>query len=87
MNFNNYRVTDRKSFIEFLELFNEDLRTNKNQWENKTLEDFLEAMTTYSEDIQSYYDNMKNEIGEQVSADTPSWRVFADILRGARIYE
>jgi len=65
----------------------EDLKRNKNAWENKTLEDFIEAMTRYSEDIQGYYDNNKAQIGEQINANVPSWRVFADILRGSRIYE
>lgn len=87
MNLDNYKVTDRKSFIEFLELFKEDLRINKTKWENKTLDDFLEAMTGYSSDIQGYYDNNRKELGEQINADNPSWRVFADILRGSRIYE
>ena len=87
MNFNNYKVTDKKSFIEFLELLKEDLKTTGNQWENKTLEDFLEAMINYSADIQGYYDNRKNEIGDHINADVQSWRVFADILRGFRIYE
>ena len=87
MNFNNCKVTDRKSFIEFLELFRKDLNRNNNEWENKTLDDFLEAMTRYSEDIQGYYDNLKNELGAHINADVPSWRVFADIMRGSRIYE
>jgi len=52
-------VTDRKSFIQFLELFKDDLIKNKNDWENKILEGFLEAMTSYSDDIQGYYDNQK----------------------------
>ena len=87
MSFDNYEVTDRKTFIEFLELLKEDLKANKSHWENKTLDDFLDAMTSYSEDIQGYYDNRKSEIGEHINADIPSWRVFADILKGSRIYE
>jgi len=65
-------VTDRKSFIQFLELFKDDLIKNKNDWENKTLEGFLEAMASYSEDIQGYYDNQKNEIGKHLNADIPT---------------
>ncbi|WP_431217459.1 DUF7660 family protein [Puia sp. P3] len=44
---------------------------------------FLEAMVRYTEDIQEYYDNTNQE----VDADIPSWKVFADIFLGARIYE
>jgi hypothetical protein len=87
MTFDDYNVADRTSFIEFLGLLKDDLTRNKNNWENKTLEDFLEAMTRYADDIQSYYDNNKNDLGGQINADIPSWRVFADILRGSRVYE
>lgn len=87
MDLNEFKVTDRQSFIQFLELFSEDLIHNKDNWENKTLEDFLKAMTRYSQDIKGYYDNRKNEIGEHINAETGTWRVFADILRGSKVYE
>jgi hypothetical protein len=87
MDYNDIKVTDRQSFVQFLELFKDDLMRNKNHWENKTLEEFLEAMTRYSEDIQGYYDNREKENGEHINADNPSWRVFADILRGSKVYE
>jgi hypothetical protein len=44
-------------------------------------------MTRYAEDIQGYYDYQEKETGEHINADIPFWRTFADILRGARIYE
>jgi hypothetical protein len=40
-------------------------------------------MTRYTEDIQGYYDNTK----QNVNADQPDWQTFADIFRGASIYE
>jgi hypothetical protein len=80
-------ITDRQSFIKFLEILRNDLNANQDQWTNQTLDDFLEAMTRYAEDIQGYYDNQEKETGEHINADIPSWRTFADILKGARIYE
>ena len=44
---------------------------------------FLEALSAYTEDIQGYYDNMKFN----VNADEPNWSTFADIFKGAKIYE
>jgi hypothetical protein len=79
------KITSRKSFINFLKLLQEDLRSNNEAWENKSLEDFLEAMTTYADDIQGFYDNTKP--GENINADEASWQIFGDILIGARIYE
>lgn len=71
----------RIEFIDFLKEFRKDLKENKSDWENKTLEDFIEAMEAYTEDIQGYYDNMN------INADKPSWQNFKTILEGAKIYE
>jgi len=73
----------RIEFISFLKEFKTDFEQNKEDWENKTLEDFLESMITYTEDIQGYYDNMKMN----VNADEPTWENFTNILKGASIYE
>lgn len=79
----NFKVTDRKSFIEFLDLLRQDFLSNPNDWENNNLETFLEALTSYTNDIQGYYNN----VGKHVNADNPSWQVFADIFKGATMYE
>ena len=47
----------RIQFIEFLEEFRKDLKENKPDWENRTLEDFLKAMQAYTEDVQGFYEN------------------------------
>lgn len=79
----NFEVVDRKSFIEFLYLLRENLINNPENWENKTLPEFLEALASYTEDIQGYYDNMK----QNKNSDIAEWSIFADILKGAKIYE
>lgn len=78
-----FKVTDRQTFIEFLDLLRKDYLNNPDRWENKTLPEFLEALGAYAEDIQGYYDNMKQDI----NADQPNWQTFADIFKGATIYE
>ena len=73
-------VNDRQSFIRFLELLRIDYLKNQNDWENQTIDKFLEAMSAYTNDIQGYYDNTQ----QNVNADIPSWKVFADILKGSK---
>lgn len=80
---NNLQVTDRQTFIKFLDLLRQDYLSNPDSWENKTLPKFLEALSSYAEDIQGYYENMN----EEVNADQPNWQTFADIFKGATIYE
>jgi len=79
----NFIVSDRQSFIEFIDLLREDLVKKPKTWENKNLGDFLEALASYAQDIQGYYDNT----GQNVNADQASWQIFADIFKGASIYE
>jgi hypothetical protein len=78
-----FKVNDRQSFIAFVELLRSDFLTNRDKWENKTIDDFLEALARYTDDIQGYYDNTN----QNINADTPNWNVFADALVGASIYE
>ncbi len=77
----NIKITDRNSFIKFLKILQSDFSNCK--WENNNLADYLGAMTSYTEDIQGYYDNT----GQPINADNASWKVFADILIGATMYE
>lgn len=80
---NDFKVTDRQTFIKFLDLLRKDLLDNPENWENKTLPDFLEALSVYTGDVQGYYDNIKLN----VNADKPEWSTFADLFKGAKIYE
>lgn len=77
------KIETRQDFIKFVGFLQKDLAENPSELENKTLSDFLEAMSLYAQDIKYYYKNT----GQNINADTPSWRVFADILCGTKVYE
>ncbi len=79
----NFRVTNRDSFIEFMELLQQDLIENPETWKNKRLLSFLKAFTSFSGDMQDYYDNMR----QPVNADEANWKTFADIFKAATLYE
>ena len=76
-------IKDRASFAKFIGDLLESLQTKPESWENNSLERFLEALQAYTLGIQGYYNNI--EPGQ--NADVPSWKVFADILKGASVYE
>lgn len=76
-------VVDRPTFVQFLSLLHEDYLSNKEDWENITLDTFLEALGAYAKDIQQVYNNTNQDI----DANIPTWKVFSDILKGAKIYE
>ena len=77
------KVTDKQSFIDFLKLLSDDFAKHPENWEHRNLGDFLQNMADYTEDIQGYYNNTDQPIDSEVA----SWKVFYDILMGARIYE
>jgi hypothetical protein len=75
-------VRSKKDFILFLEVLITDLNENLNEWENKTLPDYLGAMQSWSEDMEGYYLNNNLEVPQDVN-----WKVVTDILMAARVYE
>ncbi len=77
------KLHSKDDFSKFLDLLHQDYKINKSLWENADLEDFLEALSVYSRDVEGYYNNLKINIDPK----QPSWRLFADILLGARVYE
>jgi hypothetical protein len=76
-------VDSRAAFTSFLGLLRQELAATPERWENISLSAFLEAMESYASDIDGFYQNT----GQAVDADIPSWQNFANIMRGARIYE
>lgn len=81
--FEKIEVTDKQSFIKLVEALEKDFQKYPDKWENKTISTFLYAIASYTEDIQGYYKNL--DIPED--SEIASWRRFADILKGARVYD
>jgi hypothetical protein len=75
-------VNSREDFIGFMDALMNDLKTNPDLWENKTLADYLSAIQNWTEDMDGYYINNNIPIPENVS-----WKTFAMILMGATMYE
>ncbi len=77
------QIESKKDFELFLQHFRSDLKSHPEEWENLTLMDFLEALQAYTEDVEGYYKNMNIPFDEA----KPTWKVFARLLLGAKIYE
>lgn len=65
-------VNSKADFVIFIEMLMKDLKTNSEDWENDKLDLFLDGLYGYS----------MCKIGE-----APTWKLFAEILLTARIYE
>ncbi len=75
-------VNSREEFISFLDAFLNDLRRNPTEWENSTLDSYLEAMKAWVEDSDGYYSDKG-----QTLPQAPSWRTIAEILISSKYYE
>jgi len=52
-------------------------------WEHLDLHSYLGAIAAFLNDADGYYKNVKID----ALADTPSWRLFANCMLAARVYE
>lgn len=85
MNFKEHssKVMSPKDLSGFIGKMLIDYQTNKDNWENITLERFLEAMAAWVDEMDGYYEN----VGEPFDENQPSWSNFSDILSAATMYE
>jgi hypothetical protein len=75
-------VKSREDLILFLFQLRIDLKNNKEEWENNTLEGYLESMENWVEDLEGYYLNLNQQMPDQ-----PSWNTIARILFASSRYE
>ena len=76
-------IDSHRDFVKFLQQLQNDYLKNGKDWENQNLGDFLGALSAYAADMPGHCDNTLMEL----NTDTARWRIFADILRGATVYE
>ncbi|UVM49023.1 MULTISPECIES: hypothetical protein [unclassified Pseudomonas] len=76
------QVQTKEHLADFIGELKAELLRSPQEWENKTLEDFLEAMEAWVRVIDSYAKNMGD-----AEVLTPSWKTFAKILCAAKVYE
>ncbi len=75
-------IRSKDDFVNFVELLLKALKSDLNKWENKSLERYLEAIASWTRDMEGYYQNNNLPIPENVD-----WKVFANILIAATMYE
>jgi len=76
------QISSKQDFVRFVEILNRDLLENQESWANSTLEDYLEALARWTEDMEYYY--LNNNLAMPKDID---WKVFANALIAAKMYE
>ena len=75
------RIENKKDLVLFIEHLVDDLKQNPDNWENNTLERFLEAMSAWVNDIEGFYVNQGSRPPEI------NWKFVGQLLLVSRNYE
>jgi hypothetical protein len=75
-------MKSKEDFVAFVEALRRSLAESPEQWENRTLDDYLEALGRWTEDSDGYYQNTGQPVPRRVD-----WKVFARALCAASVYE
>ncbi|WP_293953335.1 MULTISPECIES: DUF7660 family protein [unclassified Sphingobacterium] len=75
-------IKSKEDFVNFVELLVSNLKSNPEEWTNKSLPEYLESISSWTEDMEGYYQNNDMPIPENIN-----WKVFANILIAAKMYE
>lgn len=75
-------LNTREDFIEFVELLVLDLKKNPEEWENKSLVSYLDAVASWTQDMDGYFRNNNLPLPKDIN-----WKIFANILIAAKMYE
>lgn len=73
-------ITDKTSFIEFLDLLAKDYVANPSEWENNTIPCFIEAMSSWITDFSETDFN-------DIDWEKPDYQTMAKILYMGKLYE
>lgn len=75
-------IRTKEDLADFLSTFRESLIKKSDDWENQSLEVFLDAMESWIRVIDVYAKNTGD-----IEVLSPSWKTFAKILSAAKVYE
>ena len=76
------QVTTKDQFLEFLNLLTKDFKHNVDEWENKSIDNYLEAIESWIEDMEGYYMNSGLPVPNNID-----WNFLATIFYVGKIYE
>lgn len=76
------KINSREDFLVFMRLLKKDFKNNPSEWENNTLELYLEGIESWIEDMDGYYIN-----ANLLKPENIDWQFLANVFMSAKIYE
>ncbi|MFF4309570.1 hypothetical protein [Streptomyces sp. NPDC001507] len=75
-------VSSRDEFVAFVRELHQDYLRRGHEWENQSLDQFLEALAAWMDASPAWYRNLGKEIPEE-----GDWTFLARALQAATVYE
>lgn len=75
-------VRSRADLVTFVERLSQEAAAGPADWENPTVERYLEALSAWIDGMDGYFRNRGEPVPEQ-----PTWGLIAGMLRAACFYE
>ena len=76
------QISSPEDLARFVRALRKNLLTSPDEWENPTLERFLESMAAWVHDASA-----PSSMAHELLIKGPAWRTFAQILLAASAYE
>lgn len=75
-------INTRNQLVSHIRALQKNIVEFPDEWENKDLSSYLEALSAWLEDCDGYYENRGQEVPNQ-----GNWSLIADMLSAAKVYE
>ncbi len=75
-------IKSKEDFICFLLKLQKDKKGNDSEWANKSIESYLEAVASWTEEMDGYFSNMNLSLSEDID-----WKFIATLFYVGKIYE
>lgn len=75
-------INCKQDFISFINSLLNDNRVNNDEWENKDIQSYLGGISSWVEDMEGYFENMKLDIPANID-----WKFIAMLFYVGKIYE
>ncbi|MDM5248889.1 MULTISPECIES: hypothetical protein [unclassified Lysinibacillus] len=76
------QVATKDEFLEFLNMLSKDFKLNVDEWENKSINNYLEAIESWIEAMEGYYINSGLPVPNNID-----WNFLATVFYVGKIYE
>jgi hypothetical protein len=76
------KIENREDFIEFISYLVKDLKQNSNEWANTNLEDYLNSIASWVEDMDGLITDPEGDFTKSID-----WGIVATILFTGSRYE